>query len=73
MAWIKLNTVEDSEAYFNTDHIAYVAAPPEHEATRGVGACIAMIRDTRDVIPVYEEPESIMKMISDMQRYVVKL
>ena len=63
MAWIKLNPVDGPEAYFNTDHIAYVAAPPEHEATRGVGAGVAMIDNTRDVIPVYEDLESIMKMI----------
>lgn len=59
MAWIKLRPVNGPEAYFNTDHIAYVAAPPEDAAARGVGAGIAMIDNTRDVIPVLESPEYI--------------
>lgn len=60
MGWIKLHPVNGPETYFSTDHIAYVAAPPENEAARGVGAGIAMIDNTRDVIPVLETPEDIM-------------
>ena len=60
MGWIKLHTVNGPEVHFNVDHIAYVAAPPEDEAARGVGADIAMIDNTDEVIKVTESPEDIM-------------
>lgn len=63
MGWIKLHPVDGPEAYFNTDHIAYVAAPPENEAARGVGAGIAMTDNTRDVIPVMESLTEVRAMI----------
>ena len=63
MAWIKLNPVNGPEAYFNTDNIAYIAAPPEEEAARGVGAGVAMIDNTRDVIPVLESSKDIIGFI----------
>lgn len=63
MGWIKLSPVDGPVVYFNTDHIAYVAAPPEDEAARGVGAGVAMSDNTRDVIPVYEDLETIRAII----------
>lgn len=59
MSWIDLTPVDGPRACFNTDNIAYIAAPPEEEAARGVGAGVAMIDNTRDVIPVLESLESI--------------
>lgn len=63
MGWIKLHPVDGPEAYFNTNHIAYVAAPPEDEAARGVRAGIAMTDNTRSVIPVLETPEEVRTML----------
>lgn len=55
MGWIRLTPVGSHGAVFNTQHIAYVAAPPDDEAERGVGAGIALIGEMRDVIPVTED------------------
>ena len=63
MSWITLTPVDGPKAIFNTDNIAYVAAPPENKAERGVGAGIALIDNTDNVIPVSESPEDIMEMI----------
>ena len=67
MGWIKLSPVDGPEAYFNADNIAYVAEAPENEAARGVGAGVAMSDNTRDVIPVYEELETIRAMIRNQE------
>lgn len=63
MSWITLTPADGPKAIFNTDNIAYVAYPPEDEAARGVGAGIALIDNTKDVIPVLESPESILRLI----------
>lgn len=55
MGWIRLTPVGGLSAVFNTQHIAYIAAPPEEEAERGVGAGIALADNTRDAIPVKED------------------
>ena len=55
MGWIRLTPVNGPGAVFNTQHIAYIAAPPDDEAERGVGAGIALTDNTRDVIPVKED------------------
>ena len=55
MAWIRLTMEDGGDVVFNTQHIAYIAAPPEEEAERGVGAGIALADNTRDVIPVMED------------------
>lgn len=60
MAWIVVDPVDGPSAYINTDNIAYVADPPEGEAARGVGAGIAMIDNTRDVIPVKQKASQII-------------
>lgn len=63
MGWITLTPADGPKAIFNTDNIAYVAEAPEAEAARGVGAGIALIDNTKDVIPVLESPESILSLI----------
>lgn len=63
MGWIKLHPVDGPVAYFNADNIAYVAEAPEAEQERGAGAGVAMIDNTRDVIPVRETLETIRAMI----------
>lgn len=63
MGWIKLHPVDGPVAYFNRDNIAYVAEAPEAEQERGAGAGVAMIDNTRDVIPVRETPEEVLAMI----------
>lgn len=63
MGWIKLSPVDGPEAYFNTDHIAYVAEAPEAEQERGAGAGVSMIDNTRDVIPVRETLEEVRAII----------
>lgn len=55
MTWIRLTTKDGGDVVFNTQHIAYIAAPPEEEAERGVGAGIALADNTQDVIPVKED------------------
>jgi len=64
MAWIILTPKDGPEAIFNTRNIAYIAAPPEAEAERGVGAGIALIDNTRDVIPVEEDWKKIASAIN---------
>ena len=63
MGWIKLTPVDGPVAYFNRDNIAYVAEAPEAEQERGAGTGVAMIDNTRDVIPVRETLEEVRGMI----------
>ena len=67
MVWVKLTPVDGPVAYFNADNIAYVAEAPEAEQERGAGAGVSMIDNTRDVIPVYEELETIRAMIRNQE------
>ena len=62
--WILLTPVDGPAAYFNSDLIAYIAEAPEEEAARGVGAGIAFIDNTRDVVPVRESVPDIMTVLA---------
>ena len=63
MGWIRLTPVGSPGAVFNTQHIAYIAAPPSYEEERGAGASIALVDNTRDVIPVMEDWQNIARII----------
>ena len=60
MAWIVVDPVNGPSAYINTDSIAYVADPPEGAAERGIGAGIAFLDNTREVIPVKQKTSQII-------------
>lgn len=67
MAWIELTTKSGYGVVFNTRNIAYIAAPPEEEAESGVGAGIAMIDNTQDVIPVRENWMNIARIANNKE------
>lgn len=73
MSWITLTPVDGPKAIFNTDNIAYIAEAPEEEAERGVGAGLAMLDNTRDVIPISESLEIIEEKLRDSPWWTVTL
>lgn len=55
MAWIRLTTKNGRDVVINTQHIAYITAPPEEEAERGIGAGIVFSDNLGEVFPVRED------------------
>lgn len=71
MGWITLTPVDGPKAIFNTDNIAYIAEAPEEEAARGVGAGLAMLDNTSEVIPVSESLETIKAKLRNDRGWTV--
>ena len=68
MGWIRLTTEKGKDIVINTQHIAYIAAPPEEEAKCGFGAGIALADNTKELIPVKEDWLQIAQNIGEIMR-----
>ena len=63
MAWIRLTTKNGRDVVINTQHIAYIAVPPEEEAERGIGAGIVFSDNLGEIFPVKEDWQDIAQKI----------